>query len=692
MEVIRPPALWPTFRGHVRSVGLTARLGRALGIAFGICFVTGLISRYHYTPWSWVAIPAVPVWGYRLTQGVHVIIGIASIPLLLVKLWSVAPKLFQWPPVRSVAHGVERLSIAVLVSSSLLEVVSGLLNILNWYPWPWSFIDVHHWLAWVIAGSVLLHVAVKLPLIRHGLGEPLAAPAPAAPSDGISRRGVMIATGAGLGVVALTTVGQTLAPLEPIALLAPRRPSRGPQHVPINRTADQAGVRTVALSPDYRLTVLGPNPFDLDLAALDALPYRRTGPADRLRRGLEYRRALGRTALARPRPTGRRKRSGQGRRRLVGAGRRVPGVDDQRPAVARGAARHAPERRATQHRPWLSSTADRTGPSRRVQHEMADPDRGEGMKRVLLGVVGVAMMTYGIWRIFDNTGATQPLHLGEWLVGALILHDGVLSFVVVAIGWLVARAIPGRARAYVQGGLITAGLVTAVAAVEIYRRGKSAPGQSLLGTELPGEPGLAPVADRYRDGCLLRDAGRPGRPIDKQARERAARVRPDLVHVTTGRRRVLGQCGDAHLRPARTRGPRAVPSCVKRTVNTSSRPAFRMRLDEHPAAGHEQPTGPVEQPTRVGADADVAVHDEDRRPSPSTQITSKPRSAARRRGAPESARSPRPCSSDVHTSRRCLCFARRCRPRLAPLRIAQAWLADAPATQLGRDASHLGLS
>ena len=270
MEVIRPPALWPTFHGHVRSVGLTARLGRALGIAFGICFVTGLISRYHYTPWSWVAIPAVPVWGYRLTQGVHVITGIASIPLLLVKLWSVAPKLFQWPPVRSVAHGLERLSIAVLVSSSLLEVVSGLLNILNWYPWPWSFIDVHHWLAWVIAGSVLLHVAVKLPLIRHGLGEPLAAPA--APSDGISRRGVMIATGAGLGVVALTTVGQTLAPLEPIALLAPRRPSRGPQHVPINRTADQAGVRTVALSPDYRLTVLGPNPFDLDLAALEALP------------------------------------------------------------------------------------------------------------------------------------------------------------------------------------------------------------------------------------------------------------------------------------------------------------------------------------------------------------------------------------------------------------------------------------
>ena len=266
------PAFWPTFSCQVRSAALTARLGRMLGIAFGICFVTGLISRYQYTPWSWVAIPAVPVWGYRLTQGVHVITGIAAIPLLLVKLWSVAPKLFEWPPIRSVAHGLERLSIAVLVSASLLELISGLLNVLNWYPWPWSFIDVHHWLAWVIAGSVLLHVAIKLPLIRRGLREPLAGASSAAAPAGISRRGVLIATGAGVGLVAATTVGQVVTPLESVALLAPRRPSHGPQRVAINRTAEQAGVRGAATSPSYRLTVLGPRPFDLDLAALEALP------------------------------------------------------------------------------------------------------------------------------------------------------------------------------------------------------------------------------------------------------------------------------------------------------------------------------------------------------------------------------------------------------------------------------------
>ncbi len=268
-----PPALWPRFTGRLRSVALTARLGRALGIAFGVCFLTGLISHYQYAPLSAFAVPATPSWLYRLTQGIHVITGIASIPLLLVKLWSVVPRLFEWPPVRSVPHALERLSIAVLVSSALLEVFSGFANVLNWYPWPWSFLDVHHWLAWVVAGSVLLHLSVKLPLVKTGLAEPLPQRAvPGRPVNGISRRGVLIATASGVGIVAATTVGQTVTPLAPISWLAPRRPRSGPQGVPINRTAAQADVRTSAMAASYRLTVLGPTPYELDLAALEALP------------------------------------------------------------------------------------------------------------------------------------------------------------------------------------------------------------------------------------------------------------------------------------------------------------------------------------------------------------------------------------------------------------------------------------
>ena len=55
--------------------------------------------------------------------------GLASIPLLLAKLWSVYPKLFAWPPARDVLHALERLSVAALIAAALFQLVTGVLNI-----------------------------------------------------------------------------------------------------------------------------------------------------------------------------------------------------------------------------------------------------------------------------------------------------------------------------------------------------------------------------------------------------------------------------------------------------------------------------------------------------------------------------------------------------------------------------------
>ncbi|MEP7179292.1 MAG: molybdopterin-dependent oxidoreductase [Pseudonocardiales bacterium] len=274
-----PPRFWPKFASPLHSPAVVARVGRVLGIFIAVCFVTGLLSHYQYRPWNWLPWPASPVWGYRLSQGLHVMTGVATIPLLLVKLWAVYPKLFEWPPARSVLHGLERLSIAVLVSTVLLELVTGFLNILTWYPWPWSFVFVHYALAYAVIGSVILHIAVKLPVIREGLatkdGPEPADSGPeldhATPAHGLTRRGLLIATGAGVGVVAVTTVGQVVGPLEPVALLAPRKVSHGPLGVPINRTAAEARTTKSAVDPSWRLAVVGPAPYDLDLAAFEAL-------------------------------------------------------------------------------------------------------------------------------------------------------------------------------------------------------------------------------------------------------------------------------------------------------------------------------------------------------------------------------------------------------------------------------------
>ena len=103
---------------------------------------------------------------YRITQGLHVATGTACIPLLLAKLWTVYPRLFSFPPFRTVLELAERLSIAVLVSSSVLQLVMGLLNTYQWYPWRhFAFRDVHYALSWVVIGSIALHVAVQLPKI-----------------------------------------------------------------------------------------------------------------------------------------------------------------------------------------------------------------------------------------------------------------------------------------------------------------------------------------------------------------------------------------------------------------------------------------------------------------------------------------------------------------------------------------------
>lgn len=288
------PSWWPHFTSTVRSTALTARLGRALGIAFSVCFLTGLLSYAQYLTWSWLPKPVVPAWGYQLTQGIHVTTGVACIPLVVVKLWSVYPTTFRWPPFRSVKRALEILSAMILVAAVLVQLITGFLNLLDWRPFRWDFVVVHYALAYVVIGSVLLHVAIKLPDIRYGLGTRLAdgdvlseipwdenpashsnaGPLPPPETPGISRRGVLIATGTGLALVVITTVGQTVRPLETVGLLAVRQPSKGLQGVPVGRTAAEAGVLDAISAPDWQLTVTGPTPYVLGLDDLESLATR----------------------------------------------------------------------------------------------------------------------------------------------------------------------------------------------------------------------------------------------------------------------------------------------------------------------------------------------------------------------------------------------------------------------------------
>ena len=293
------PGFW---RSPLRGPWLTTVLGTLLLAGVTVVAVTGFLSHAAYMPglghnaivpagrdlpltFAW---PSSPAWLYALNQGLHVNIGLVTIPLLLAKLWSVIPRLFTWPPLASPAHALERLSIALLVGSALFEFATGVVNMQNWYPFHFNFVVVHYYGAVVFVASLVLHVAVKLPTMRSAWGKraqvrllraSLADTVPEPPDDDglvpatpaaatISRRGLLGLVGVGSATLLLANVGETIGgPLRATALLAPRRTSGpGPNGFPVNKTASAARVTPAMAGPSWRLSVAGAGGRELSLS------------------------------------------------------------------------------------------------------------------------------------------------------------------------------------------------------------------------------------------------------------------------------------------------------------------------------------------------------------------------------------------------------------------------------------------
>lgn len=270
------------FTSRLRSPAVAARVGLWLGLCFATCFLTGLVSHWAQAPSPAVPFPTGPAWGYRFTQGLHVVTGCAAVPLLLVKLWTVYPLLFERVDLRAgrrlVGVLLERGSIAVLVAAAIFQLATGLANAAQWYPWrEFSFRTTHYALAWVAIGALLVHVAVKLPLIRSALTTPVETTGldrPAAREPGaVSRRTLLRTTWVAAGVAALATAGGTVPWLRGVSVFAVRS-GEGPGGVPINKSAIAAGVVESASAADWALEVRvdgGPQ-ARLTLADLRALP------------------------------------------------------------------------------------------------------------------------------------------------------------------------------------------------------------------------------------------------------------------------------------------------------------------------------------------------------------------------------------------------------------------------------------
>ena len=312
LERRRPPgvSLLQRWRSPLRGPWLTSIFGSALLIGLPVVILTGLLSYIAYGPQfgqaipgdvGWLTLPTFdwpsrPSWLYRLFQGVHVGLGLIIIPLVLAKLWSVIPRLFAWPPLRSIAQLLERLSLLLLVGGILFEIATGVLNIQYDYIFGFSFYTAHYYGAWVFIAGFVTHVTIKLPRMITGLRsrsfrtvlrtsradtqpEPpdpdgLVAANPAPPT--VSRRGALALVGAGSLFVAVLTAGQTIGGFtRGAALLLPRGRSRGsgPNDFQVNRTAAAAAIAPADTGSDWRLTLHGPTgQLLLDRATLEAMP------------------------------------------------------------------------------------------------------------------------------------------------------------------------------------------------------------------------------------------------------------------------------------------------------------------------------------------------------------------------------------------------------------------------------------
>jgi DMSO/TMAO reductase YedYZ molybdopterin-dependent catalytic subunit len=298
-----------TWRSPLRGLWLTSVLGLVLLGGLTVMAVTGLLSYASYNPrlpgndetpgghllkfylFSW---PTDPAWLYRVNQGIHVTLGLALLPVVLTKLWSVLPKLFSWPPAASAAQALERLSLVMIVGGVLFEFATGILNIQNFYVFPFSFYTAHLYGAWVFIAGFVTHVILKYPHMRAGLRSrslrrelrtPLSATrpealdpvglraaAPAAPT--ISRRGLLAAVAGGSLTLAALVAGQSIGGwTRRTALFAPRGLSAAqPGELPVNRTAATIGLTDADVGPAYRLVLVGSRQVSLTRAQVAALP------------------------------------------------------------------------------------------------------------------------------------------------------------------------------------------------------------------------------------------------------------------------------------------------------------------------------------------------------------------------------------------------------------------------------------
>ena len=167
---------------------------------------------------------------------------------------------------------VSRLSVLVLVGACAMQLLTGLINIAEWYPWAFFFTDD------ALLDRLARDRRGRGARRREGAGDPPRSGPPgtagrhgradseaqaaeraavddAAETRPVPRRAFVVAAGLGVGAVTLTTVGQSFSPLGAVSVLSPRIPGVGPQGCRCGRP--RGAPRSPTSGRTYRLVIEG---------------------------------------------------------------------------------------------------------------------------------------------------------------------------------------------------------------------------------------------------------------------------------------------------------------------------------------------------------------------------------------------------------------------------------------------------
>jgi hypothetical protein len=100
--------------------------------------------------------------------------------------------------------------------------------------------------------------------------------------------------------------------------------------------------------------------------------------------------------------------------------------------------------------------------------------------RKVLGALGVAAAAYGGWLLLSRTDTGQLTNAAVWLAAGVVLHDFVLTAVVLVLGAVALRRLPDPARAPTVVGTVVLGSLTLVAVPVLGRFGARDDNATLL--------------------------------------------------------------------------------------------------------------------------------------------------------------------------------------------------------------------